>query len=42
MKRDLRFIPELIYAIEQFEKELIKLSKKTKVNEQSIILKATA
>jgi len=31
VKRDLRCIPELIYAIEQFEKELIKLGKKIKV-----------
>ena len=28
----MRCIPELIYAIEQFEKELIKLGKKTKVS----------
>ena len=34
----MRFIPELIYAIEQFEKELIKLGKKTKVIWQELKL----
>ncbi|XP_065883264.1 Fanconi anemia group I protein-like isoform X2 [Dysidea avara] len=42
VKRDLRCIPELIYAIEQFEKELIKLGKKIKENLLSHFKRSTA
>ncbi|XP_065883350.1 Fanconi anemia group I protein-like [Dysidea avara] len=38
----MRCIPELIYAIEQFEKELIKLGKKTKENLLSHFKRSTA